>query len=57
MCMAIASKNLLLQAIDYSKKWDKTFLMYYGTEKYMVNKEDVFSGTHYADEQVRECLI
>ncbi len=50
-------KNLLLQAIDYSKKWDKTFLMYYGTEKYMINKEDVFSGIHYADEQVRECLI
>lgn len=47
--------KLLQEAITYTKKWDKAFLMYYGTEAGMMNKEDIHN-LDYGDEQVRECM-
>lgn len=47
--------GLLQEAITYTKKWDKTFLMYYGTEAGMMNKEDIHN-LDYGDEQVRGCM-
>ena len=51
------SKDLLRQAIEFSKNMNKTYLMYYGTECNMANEISIFDGTPYADERVRQCLL
>lgn len=47
---------LLQECIEFSKQWNKTWLMFYGTEKGFTNKKTIFDGTPYADERVRMCL-
>ena len=47
-------KSLLLEAIEFSCKWDKAFILYYGTEQGMKNSITIFDGTAYADLRVRE---
>lgn len=48
--------SLLEEAIKFSLKWDKAFIIYYGTEQCMRNPETIFSGKPYADLSVRECM-
>lgn len=48
--------NLMKEAIAFSRKWGKPFVLYYGTEFGMQNKQSVFDGTPYADLRVRECV-
>lgn len=48
--------SLLEEAIKFSLKWNKAFIIYYGTEQCMSNSESVFSGKPYADLSVRECM-
>ena len=48
--------SLLQEAIEFSLKWNKAFVLYYGTEQCMANKETIFSGRPYADLDVRECM-
>lgn len=47
--------ELLQKAITYTKRWAKTFLIYYGTEFGMTNKENIHC-VPYGDEQVRKCI-
>lgn len=47
-------QSLLLEAIEYSLKWDKAFILYYGTEQGMMNDTTIFDGIPYADLRVRE---
>lgn len=49
-------KQLLQEAIDFTRSLNRPFSMYYGTEIGMTNKRDIFDGTPYADERVRECF-
>ena len=44
------------EAIDFCKSQRRPFIIYYGTEANMSNKESIFSGIPYADLAVRECL-
>lgn len=46
-------ESLLQEAIRFTKKQGKTFLMYYGTEKSMMNEKDIHS-VPFGDEMVRE---
>ena len=46
----------LQAAIHFTRNQQRPFLLYYGTERGMTNKTDVFGGTPYADEHVRECM-
>lgn len=48
--------RLLEQLITFAKKWKRPFILYYGTELGMQNKETIFSGKPYADLAVRECV-
>ena len=48
--------SLLEEAIKFSLKWKKAFVIYYGTEQGMRNNETIFSGKPYADLSVRECM-
>lgn len=48
--------SLLEEAIKFSLKWNKAFILYYGTEQNMKNSETIFSGKPYADLAVRECM-
>ena len=47
--------TLLQEAINFTREWAMPYIMYYGTEKGMMNSEDIFSGKPYADEAVRDC--
>ena len=49
-------KKLLQEAINYTKRWHKPFLTYYGTEKDMSNETDIHQMS-YGDEQVRKPMI
>ena len=49
--------TLVEEAIRFSKQTGRPFVMYYGTEAGMANKESIFSGKPYADLAVRECLF
>lgn len=48
--------SLLEEAIEFSSRWKKAFILYYGTEQGMKNSETIFSGKPYADLLVRECM-
>ncbi len=48
--------TLLMEAIEFSQKWNKAFVLYYGTEQCMKNSNTIFSGKPYADLAVRECM-
>lgn len=48
--------SLLEEAIKFSLKWGKAFIIYYGTEQCMMNKETILSGKAYADLSVRDCM-
>lgn len=50
------NKDLVEEAITFSKQWGKPFILYYGTEAGMTHKESIFSGKPYADLDVRECM-
>lgn len=45
--------SLLQEAVDFCREWPMPYILYYGTEKGMANKEDIFCGKPYADEMVR----
>lgn len=47
---------LLKEAIAFSRNQNRTYLLYYGTEKGMTHRGNRFGGEPYADEQVRECM-
>ena len=49
-------KTLLKEGIAFSKQWGMPYLMFYGTEKELINENSIFDGTPYADERVRMCL-
>ena len=49
-------RKMLQEAINYTRKWHKPFLIYYGTEKGMSNETDVHQMA-YGDEQVRKPMI
>ncbi len=49
-------KTLFWEGIEFSKQWNKTWLMFYGTEKEFTNNKSIFNGTPYADEMVRMCI-
>ncbi len=44
------------EAISFCQKQGRPFVIYYGTEKNMMNKETIFNGKPYSDLAVRECL-
>ena len=48
--------SLLKEAIIFSQKCHKAFIIYYGTEQGMCNEETIFNGKPYADLNVRECM-
>lgn len=48
--------SLLEEAVKFSLKWNRPFIVYYGTEQGMKNNETIFSGKPYADLSVRECM-
>lgn len=48
--------ELMKEAIAFSRKWGKPFVLYYGTELGMQNTQSVFDGSPYADLRVRECV-
>ena len=48
--------TLLEEAVKFSLKWNKAFIVYYGTEQGMANSDTIFSGKPYADLDVRECM-
>lgn len=48
--------ELLQEAVAFSCKHNRPYLLYYGTEKGMSHKSNRFSREAYADEQVRECM-
>lgn len=50
------NKDLLREGIEFSKQFNRTYIMYYGTEREFTNDKDIFDGTPYADERVRPCL-
>ena len=43
-----------IKAIEFSCKWDRAFILYYGTEQGMKNSITIFDETAYADLRVRE---
>lgn len=49
--------SLVKEAIKFSRQQSHPFVVYYGTEVGMTNKETIFSGKPYADLAVRECLF
>lgn len=49
-------KKLLKESIEFSKQWNRPWLMFYGTERELTNNKSIFDGTPYADERVRICL-
>lgn len=49
-------RKLVKQAIRFTEQWEKTFLVFYGTETNLTNTESIFDGTPYADERVRLIL-
>lgn len=48
--------SLLLEAIQFSRQWNKAFILFYGTEQSMMNHKDIFDDEPYADLRVRECM-
>ena len=50
------NKKLLGEAVEFTKRWNRPFLYYYGTEKGYKNKRDIFDGRSYADEDVRQIM-
>lgn len=48
--------RLLEEAVRFTRRWHRPFIVYYGTEQGMMNKESVFSGKPYADLDVRCCM-
>lgn len=50
------NKSALKYAVEFTKQWNHPWLMYYGTESGFTNEKDIFDGTSYADERVRQCL-
>lgn len=46
--------SLLLEAIEFSRKQNRAFILYYGTEQAMMNDTTIFDGSDYADLSVRE---
>lgn len=48
--------SLLEEAVKFSLKWNKAFILYYGTEQSMQNPETIYNGKPYADLAVRECV-
>ena len=50
------NKSALKYAVEFTKQWNHLWLMYYGTESGFTNEKDIFDGTSYADERVRQCL-
>lgn len=49
-------QSLLQDSVEFTKQWHRPWLMYYGTEEGFTNEKDIFDGTPYADERVRQCL-
>lgn len=49
-------KMLFWEGIEFSKQWNKPWLMFYGTEREFTNNKSIFNGTPYADEMVRMCI-
>lgn len=50
------NKSLLHEGVEFSRQLNRTYLMYYGTEREFTNEKDIFDGTPYADERVRQVL-
>lgn len=50
------NKSALKDVVEFTKQWNHPWLMYYGTEYGFTNEKDIFDGTPYADERVRQCL-
>lgn len=46
--------SLLQEAVDFCRNLPMPYILYYGTEKGMTNREDIFCGKPYADEMVRQ---
>ena len=47
--------TLLREAVDFTRQCPQPYILYYGTEKGMMNRRDIFCGEPYADEDVRGC--
>jgi len=50
------NKDLFREGIEFSKQCNMPYIMFYGTERGFTNDKDIFDGTPYADERVRQCL-
>lgn len=49
-------KALLREGIGFTAQWNRSWLMFYGTERAFTNHHSIFDGTPYADERVRMTL-
>lgn len=50
------NRILLHEGIEFSKRFNMPYILFYGTEKEITNDKDIFDGTPYSDERVRPCL-
>ena len=50
----LGNLSLLQEAVDFCRELPMPYILYYGTEKGMTNREDIFCGKPYADEMVRQ---